>query len=132
MADFEDIPSAVAAIRAFALEHWTTLPDHVKETLNRTAQMGASPVDRIVETAETIYANAPDLPAAAREVGAGLFVVAGNNGWHGLNEGQRATKAAKALRDNKFTGAPERKAQFGKPVVVPAPIAPPNLRNPTP
>lgn len=112
MAEFTNIPDAFNAIRELERNEWGALPTIVQETLDKTAEVGSSPVDRIVRVAEAIYANRVAVSANAAETAAGLFMLASMNGWHGLNEDDRAAKAATILRGGDDADAPEPRAEF--------------------
>jgi hypothetical protein len=119
MADFTNIPEAYDAIRAMELSSYSKLPQEVKDVLDQTAQVGTSPVDRVVRVAEAIYAKRDDanIKAEQKEVAAGLFTVAAMHGWHGLNDDLRAQKAAKVLRGAPVPAAdiPSVAREFQKP-----------------
>lgn len=111
MVDFTNLLEAYQAIRSLEHDEWDTLPEKVQQTLNKTAEVGASPVDRIVKVAEAIYANRVAVSADAAETAAGLFFLASMNGWHGVNDDDRATKAAAVLRGDDAE-APEPKEEY--------------------
>lgn len=125
MADFSNIPEAHDAIRQLELSSYSTLPQEVKDVLDKTAQLGSSPVDRIVKTAEAIYAKRDDVPAAARETGAALFIIGQLHGWHGLAQDDRANRAAKVLRGDKAVEAPEVAREYQPDIVAPKGPMPP-------
>jgi hypothetical protein len=107
VADFTNIPEAIDAIRQMELNDYATLPEPVKRVLDDTAALGSSPVDRVVKTAEAIYACRDKVKKEHKETGAKLMSMASLHGWHGVNENGRAGKVAKVLRDGDETDAPE-------------------------
>jgi hypothetical protein len=134
MQTIESIVDAVDRIRAFERERWANLPAHTQAELDRLGTVGVSPVDRIVKTAEALYAERSKALTrnADRLLVASLFQFAAMNGWHGLNDDSRAQRAEAALRrdagDAAFTQSPdddpETKPEFLEPAPEEAPIEP--------
>lgn len=100
MTPFSDHGDAIDAIVRFDRERFSTLPDHVQAEMTRLAGLGISPVDRIVRTAEALFANRSKLTRNAdRLLVAGLAEYAARNGWHGLNgEDRRGFRIAATMQ----------------------------------
>ena len=112
MAEITNIPEAMDAIRQLEINKYNDLPAPVQRTLDRSAGLGSSPVDRIVNTAEAIYAHRGEVDQDVRDVAAGLFTIGAVNGWHGLNDDDRAHRAAVVLRGGSEENAPNPAPEF--------------------
>lgn len=71
------------------------LPEHTREALLEAAGH-PSPVDRVVNSAEALYAVKGDLDADGRVMAAQLAQFAAMNGWHGMSE--RGLQIAQAMQ----------------------------------
>lgn len=131
MTDFSDLPAADNAMRRALIENWATLPDVEREALFDLGAMNVSPVDRLVKSAEIIYAVADAMPAALKETAAGMFKIAHQHGFHGLGQSNRAELAAKVL-EGKTVAEKDRPAKRDDiiPGAGPQPVEPP-VPNPT-
>lgn len=99
MIAFESVADAIAAIVRFDRERFGAFPEPLQAHLDRLAGVDVPPVDRIVFTAEALFANRKALTRKAdRELVAALMDFAGRNGWHGANVDDRATRIAAAMR----------------------------------
>lgn len=99
METFETLGDAINAIVKFDREKFDAMPTHVKTELSRLAGVGISPVDRIIRTAELLYANRDSLTRNVdRLLVAGLVQFASAYGWHGINENQRALRMERVMR----------------------------------
>lgn len=120
MINIQDVPSALEAIRQWEIAHYGSLPDEVKPVMDRVAQNNLSPVDRIVFTAEAIYADAGKINDAGKQLAAGLISFAASMGWHALNTGRGA--ALIAFLSGEADEGPEPLAQFVRAPAPPAPV----------
>lgn len=75
-----------------------TIPDDVKEVLQRLALEEPSPVTTIIEATELIYARADVLPPELLELAAQMAAVAANYNFHGMHNDDRGYGIAKELR----------------------------------
>lgn len=116
----QDVPSALEAIRQWELSHYASLPVVVQGVMDRVAQNNLSPVDRIVYTAEALYADADKINDAGKELATGLLGFAASNGWHGLGGGRAASITA--FLSGGTEEGPEPLAQFVRPPAPPAPV----------
>jgi hypothetical protein len=116
-----DVSDAVSVLRRALIETWPNLPADVREQLFAMGEMGTSPVDRIVRSAELIYARKSDMPVKMKKAAAKAFRVAGVYGFHGLDKGDRATLVAGNLEGTVAAAdAPEPLAEFVPPQPLPA------------
>lgn len=115
---FDSIPATIDALDMLLIEHWNDLDPELRQKLFDLRAVGTSPVDRIVNSAELIYARADGLSELVKEVAAGAFRMAELMGWHGLRKGLRGSNAANVLEgaDVPQGDVPEPKAQFLPPV----------------
>jgi hypothetical protein len=95
-----DIPSASAAIMAFAMGPAARLPSGAAPLFARAAGQ-VSPVDAVVQVAEHLYANQaaitdPTARAAAQTLCAQCAALAAQFGWHGM--GARGPGLIAAMR----------------------------------
>ena len=97
MIDFTDLHAADDATRLMLIEHWDVLPEAEREEMFRLGGLGVSPVDRLVKSAELIYAAREAMPGPMKEVAAGVFRIASAHGFYGLAREGRGTGAAKVL-----------------------------------
>lgn len=98
MEAFTTLGDAIDAIVRFDREKFSTMPEHVQAELCHLASVEISPVDRIVRTAEMLFANRAKLTRNVdRETVARLIEFAAGNGWHGLNEENRAGRISAAM-----------------------------------
>lgn len=98
MEAFISIGEAVDAIVAFDRSKFTTMPEPVQEEMNRLAGVGISPADRIVRTAEILFAYRAKLTRNDhKEMVAKLITFAALQGWHGLNVENRAGRIAAVM-----------------------------------
>lgn len=75
----------------YALTQTAHLPQDAQTRIKNSATVGA-PGDRIVETAEVLYAHYDLLNAQDKEVLASCFACGAKNGWSMLTDNQRAEK----------------------------------------
>jgi hypothetical protein len=130
MDTFDSAGAAIDAIVQFDREKFADLPEHTQKELTRLAGVGISPVDRIVRTAEALYAERSSLTRKSDKLlVAQLVQFAGLNGWHGLNENGRAQKIEKTMR--KAAGESVTIADADVPEPKPEFVAPPT-DTPTP
>lgn len=128
MDPFNSIGDAIAAIVQFDRAKFGSLPEHTQAELDRLAGVGISPVDRIVRTAEALFAERAALTRKQdRELVAGLMDFAALNGWHGLNDDNRAGRVASIMRAANGDGreladadVPEPRPEFLAPPAEPA------------
>lgn len=115
MESFTTIGDAIIAIVRFDREKFSAMPPHVQEELTRLASVGISPVDRIVRTGEMLFANRSTLTRNSdRELSARLVEFAAMNGWHGLNEDNRAGRISATMMAE-AGGAPVAEADIPTP-----------------
>lgn len=88
-----DLPSLSTELQRFMMLEAGDLPEHARERLLEFAGH-PSPVDRVVNSAEAIYAVAGEVSNGARDMGARLAQFAAVNGWHGMGERGFAMAAA--------------------------------------
>lgn len=94
-----EIGPLTKALLVYLIAKGSGLPDFAQENL-AVAASAPSPVDRIVKSAEALYAIRDDLDADGQTVCAQLASFAAQNGWHGLEQDNRGGKMAQAmLRD---------------------------------
>ena len=70
-------------LTTFVMLHGSELPEHTRAAIVASASH-PSPVDRIVDTAEALYASKSELSAEGRTITAQLAQFAAMNGWHGM------------------------------------------------
>lgn len=122
---FTNLVDAHAALRDWALANYSTLDEGLKEATAGIFQLGVSPVDTLVNSAEMIYAKRDDLGDDIKQIGSGIARFCADNGFHGLNIDQRGYKIADLLEGKQIEGdAPAAKDRYGLPPVPPAPPAP--------
>lgn len=90
-----DLVALSKSLQRFMMTHAAALPEHAREALIEFAGY-PSPVDRIVNSAEALYAVKADLDKEGRDLCAQLARFAAVNGWHGM--GQRGTAIADAMQ----------------------------------
>lgn len=94
-----DIPAALAAIDAFLVQHARELDAKVVAALLQASSQ-PSPVDKIVNFGETLYALGADASAEAKTAAAQVVEFASRFSWHGLgNDGRGAGIVAALQRD---------------------------------
>lgn len=105
---FSDFTGAVDAIVQFDREKFSAMPTHVQAELTRLAAVGVSPVDRVVRTAEMLYANRAVLTRNKdRLLAAQLINFASQYNFHGVNDGGRAQKIEQIMRREAGEDLPE-------------------------
>lgn len=90
---FTDLPGIAAELQRFLITHAAALPEAARENLI-TFGGHPSPVDRIVKSAEALYAVRDELPEAALDMAAQLAQFAALNGWHEMSARGMAIAAA--------------------------------------
>lgn len=90
-----DLVSLHTNLQRFMMTSAAGLPEHTREALLEAAGH-PSPVDRVVNSAEALYAAKSDLDADGRVIAAQLAQFAAMNGWHGMSE--RGLKIAQAMQ----------------------------------
>lgn len=90
----ENFTDALSGLQRFIMEHAAALPVGTREQLLEFANH-PSPVERIVNTAEALYAIKPDLSKEGREITAQLAQFAAIHGFHGM--GERGQQIAMAM-----------------------------------
>ncbi|MCK0531443.1 hypothetical protein [Sphingobium agri] len=93
----DSIQAALAAVSHFLITEGAALPSDLRDALIESSGR-PSPVDRIVEVGETLYANASLLSDDGKLLCAALVSFATLNGWHGLAEDNRGGRMAMAMR----------------------------------
>lgn len=88
-----DIPAISKQLLDFMMQHGGELPAHTRATLLEYGQH-PSPVERIVNSAEALYAVKGELGKEGRDMGAKLAQFAAGFGWHGMSERGIAMSAA--------------------------------------
>ena len=122
MINFENMADADAATRQMLIDNWANIPEDIRSQLFSFGQLGTSPVDMFVNSAELIYARRDDLPAAMKPVAAGLFRFCAMHGFHGLQNDNRGALAASVLDGDTVDNPPEPLPQYvPQPVEAPAP-----------
>lgn len=81
----ENAEQLMTNLMRFVMSHGSDLPEHTREALV-AASGHPSPVDRIVNSAEALFAAKAALGAEGREITAQLAQFAATNGWHGMAE----------------------------------------------
>lgn len=89
-----DLVDLSRRLQSYMMLHAAELPEATRNHLLDAAG-SPSPVDRIVNSAEALFAIKGDLDAAGREITAQLAQFAAVNGWHGLAD--RGLKIALAM-----------------------------------
>lgn len=97
MVEFEGLIDADAAVTDWLLANVATIPDTLVQSIRDIARENPSPVDRVVLTAELIYASRADIPASLQELGAALALVCARYDFHGLQRDNRGVRIAGAL-----------------------------------
>ena len=90
-----DLSALTAALQRYMMVSGASLPEHAREALIEFAGH-PSPVDRIVNSAEALYAIKADLDSAGADLTAQLAQFAAVNGWHGM--GQRGMEISAAMQ----------------------------------
>jgi len=90
-----DLVDLSTKLQTFIMRHAASLPEFTRNKLLE-AGLHPSPVDRIVNAAEALYAVKSDLSAEGRVMCAQLAQFAAVNGWHGM--GERGLKIAQAMQ----------------------------------
>lgn len=104
-------PDLFDKLSAFLVDHAASLPEHTRNAVLANANH-PSPVDRIVNTAEALYAAKGDLTKEGRVITAQLAQFAAINGFHNMGE-----------RGQKIFLAMNRMGNFAAPVGVQWPAA---------
>lgn len=120
MSTIQDVPGALEAIRQWEIAHYAALGEDVRFVLDRVARDNLSPVDRIIYTAEAIYADRDKVTAPAKALATDLLAFAATYGWHGLNGGRAAAIASVLAGDEE--AAPDPLPQFVRAPAPPAPV----------
>lgn len=102
----QDITSANGIIQGYLITSGAALPDFTRQRLIE-ATAAPSPVDRIVNTAEILFASKDSLDNPAREVCAKLAFFATTNSWHGLTTDNRGGRIVQAMQRDMGEEAPE-------------------------
>lgn len=86
-------PDLLSNLSRFLMENASSLPERTREQV--VASIGhPSPVVRIVDTAEALYAAKTELTKEGRDIAAQLAQFAAVNGFHGMSErGQQIAQA---------------------------------------
>lgn len=90
-----DLVDLSTKLQTFIMLHAASLPEFTRDKLLE-AGLHPSPVDRVVNAAEALYAVKSDLSAEGRVMCAQLAQFAAVNGWHGM--GDRGLKIAQAMQ----------------------------------
>lgn len=101
----DNIEALGKASQNFIMLHGASLPEAVRDQV--IAALGASsPVDRIVKTAEALYAARDDLNDEGKTLVAQLVSFAAMQGWHGLSVDNRGGRIVQAMRRDLGEKAP--------------------------
>jgi hypothetical protein len=92
------------------------IPPFVLDKVYPYVIVGASPVDRIVYFAETVYANADDCSADVKDIAGGCALVCEMFGFHGMNVNSRGSKIAAVLNGATIESPPAPKPELTAPV----------------
>lgn len=90
-----DLPALSSKLLSFMMTGAAALPDHTREALIEFAAH-PSPVDRVVFSAEALFAVKDELEKDGRDIAAQLAQYAAVNGWHGMEA--RGVAIASALQ----------------------------------
>lgn len=90
-------------LQTFLVAHAAELPMHTREKM-MAAALHPSPVDRVVTTAEALYAVKAELGPDGQVMCAQLASFAALNGWHGMQE--RGPQITAALQRDAGVTAP--------------------------
>lgn len=99
-----DLVDLMTGLQRFMMTGAASLPEHTREALLEAAGH-PSPVDRVVNSAEALYAAKGDLDKEGRDTAARLAQFAAVNGWHGM--GARGLQIAQAMQRIGGYAAPE-------------------------
>lgn len=97
LAFFSSLTDLTVALQRFTVLSGAALPEHTREQLIEFSGH-PSPVDRVVNVAEALYAARDELTNEGRDMAAQLAQFAAVNGWHGMTE-RGAAMAAVLQRD---------------------------------
>jgi hypothetical protein len=97
------IPDALGALQGFLIAKGAQLPPHTQGHLT-AAMAKPSPVERLVGSAEALYAAAEDLDADGRIICAQLAQMAAQYGFYGMES--RGVQIAQAMRRMNGEAAP--------------------------
>jgi hypothetical protein len=101
----DDIQTLGAAVQSYLMKNGSGLSKKLGADL--IAALGApSPVDRIVQAGECLYAARDELSGEGKELCAQLISFATMNGWHGLSEENRGGRIVMAMRRDLGEKAP--------------------------
>lgn len=103
----ENLVDALTGLQRFVMLEAAALPEHTREALLEAAGH-PSPVDRVVNSAEALYAAKADLSKEGRDTAARLAQFAAMNGWHGMAD--RGLKIAQAMQRIGGYAAPDGSA----------------------
>lgn len=88
---------ALAAVDRFLIEHAATAPESAKDAI-LAAGAKVSPVDKLVDIAEALYAARADFDADALTIAGQVIEFCTRNGWHGLANEARGERMVAAIR----------------------------------
>lgn len=95
--NIDSIQSALSGISTFLITEGAALTPELRDALV-TSSGRPSPVDRIVEVAESLYTHADYVSNDGKLLCAGLMTFATINGWHGLTQDNRGPRIAQAMQ----------------------------------
>lgn len=100
-----EMPTLLQNLQTYMMTSGSTLPDFLRSKLIE-ASSSPSPVDRIVRSAEALYACSADLDDAGKTICAQLASFAAMNGWHGMGLDNRGGQIAQAMQRDTGEKAP--------------------------
>lgn len=106
MRSFDGVADAARAIQDFLFDRDATLPDDVRNSLRELVGPTTSPVDAVVHGAKLLYARNAELSNEARELGAGLALMAAQYNFHSMAENDKGSRMALALMRDAGVKAP--------------------------
>lgn len=110
---------ALAAVDRFLIEHAATAPESAKDAI-LAAGAKVSPVDKLVDIAEALYAARADFDADALTIAGQVIEFCTRNGWHGLQNEARGQRMVEAIRRQRGEEHPTG-GQWPDPATDPAP-----------
>ncbi len=100
-----DIGQLNQALQAFLINKGAILPEHARTKIIE-AVGSPSPVDRIVKSAEALYAVKDVLDEEGQTICAQLAQFAALNGWHGMDQDNRGGLIAQSVQRDLGMKAP--------------------------